>query len=173
MKSVVLAALVYFLISAIVRASAFSICVLHFTEELKEFWAYPLLLKDFIPRLTQCSSPDLNHLMEIPGVKIGRAKQLLNANFKKIVDVAQAKPRQLTEVIQFLTKTKAANMIEAAKMILKSKVEALEEEAVEMKESNRMIVKEDAEGDKDYDNAEGEKGNLDAVVDVAAEITDV
>ena len=64
-------------------------------------------------------------------------------------------------------------MIEAAKMILKSKVEALEEEAVEMKESNRMIVKEDAEGDKDYDNAKGEKGNLDAVVDVDAEITDV
>ena len=41
-----------------------------------------------------------------PGVKIGRAKQLLNANFKKIADVAQAEPHQLTEVIQFLTKTK-------------------------------------------------------------------
>ena len=41
--------------------------VMHFTEELKEFWAYPLLFKDFIPRLTQCSNPVLNQLMEIPG----------------------------------------------------------------------------------------------------------
>ena len=36
----------------------------------------------------------------------------------------------------------ATNLIESAKMILKSKVEALEEEAVEMKESNRASNKE-------------------------------
>ena len=119
------------------RASAFSVCVMHFTEELKEFWAYPLLLKDFIPRLTQCSNPTVNQLMEIPGVKIGRAKQLLNAGFKKIADVAYAEPQQLTKAIQFLSNPKALDIIELAKMILKNKVEALEEEAQEMKESNQ------------------------------------
>ena len=122
------------------RASAFSVCVMHFTEELKEFWAYPLLLKDFIPRLTQCSNPTLNQLMEIPGVKIGRAKQLLNAGFKKIADVANAEPQQLTKAIEFLSNPKALDVIESAKMILKNKVEALEEEAEEMRESNRCSV---------------------------------
>ena len=122
------------------RASAFSVCVMHFTEELKEFWAHPLLLKDFIPRLTQCSNPTLNQLMEIPGVKIGRAKQLLNAGFKKIADVANAEPQQLTKAIQFLSNPKALDVIESAKMILKNKVEALEEEAEEMRESNRCSV---------------------------------
>ena len=119
------------------RASAFSICVMHFTEELKEFWAYPLLFKGFIPQLTQCSNQNLNQLMEIPGVKIGRAKQLLNAGFKKIADVANTEPQQLTKAIQFLSNPKALDIIESAKMILKNKVEALEEEAEEIKESNR------------------------------------
>ena len=125
-----------FIQGLIQRASAFSISVMRFTEELKEFWAYPLLFKDFIPRLTQCSNPTLNQLMEIPGVKIGRAKQLLNTGFKKIANVANAKPQQLTKAIPFLSNPKALDIIESAKMILKNKVEALEEEAQEMKESN-------------------------------------
>ena len=40
------------------------------------------------------------------GVKIGRAKQLMNADFKKIADVAEAEPQQLTKVIQYLSKEK-------------------------------------------------------------------
>ena len=74
--------------------------------------------------------------MEIPGVKIGRAKQLLNTGFKKIANVANAKPQQLTKAIPFLSNPKVLDIIESAKMILKNKVEALEEEAQEMKESN-------------------------------------
>ena len=70
-------------------------------------------------------------------MKIGRAKQLLNAGFKKIADVANAEPQQLTMAIRFLSTPKAMDVIESAKMILKNKVEALEEEAEEMKESNR------------------------------------
>ena len=38
-----------FIQGLIQRASAFSISVMRFTEELKEFWAYPLLFKDYIP----------------------------------------------------------------------------------------------------------------------------
>ena len=74
--------------------------------------------------------------MEIPGVKIGCAKQLLNIGFKKIADVANVEPQQLTKAIPFLSNPKALNIIESAKMILTNKVEALEEEAQEMMESN-------------------------------------
>ena len=73
--------------------------------------------------------------MEIPGVKIGRAKQLLKASFKRIADVAEAKVDDLTAAIQFLSSKQALNLIDAAKMILRNKIEALEEDAAELKES--------------------------------------
>ena len=44
----------------------------------------------------------------LTGVKIGRAKQLLNADFKKIADVAEAEAHQLTKAIQYLSKEKVS-----------------------------------------------------------------
>ena len=48
------------------------------------------------------------------GVKIGRAKQLLNAGFKKIADVADAEPQLLTKAIQFLSNPKVRKIVKTA-----------------------------------------------------------
>ncbi|XP_060791946.1 helicase POLQ-like isoform X2 [Neoarius graeffei] len=49
-------------------ASAFCSCVLHFTEELEEFWAYKALLTELTRRLTYCVRAELIPLMEVTGV---------------------------------------------------------------------------------------------------------
>ena len=47
-------------------------------------------------------------------MKIGRAKQLLNAGFKKIADVADAEPQLLTKAIQFLSNPKVRKIVKTA-----------------------------------------------------------
>ncbi|XP_048876211.1 helicase POLQ-like isoform X2 [Brienomyrus brachyistius] len=58
-----------FVQSLLSSASAFCSCVLHFTEELEEFWAYKALLMELTRRLTYCVKAELIPLMEVAGVQ--------------------------------------------------------------------------------------------------------
>ncbi|KAB1282594.1 Helicase POLQ-like [Camelus dromedarius] len=49
-------------------AAAFSSCVLHFCEELEEFWVYRALLVELTKKLTYCVKAELIPLMEVTGV---------------------------------------------------------------------------------------------------------
>ena len=71
--------------------------------------------------------------MEIAGVKLGRAKQLFKAGFDKVHKVASAQPKDLFEAIDLLSNQQAKQMIASAKVLLKEKVDALEEEAEELR----------------------------------------
>ena len=53
-------------------AAGFASCVLHFCQELEEFWAYQELLEPFARRLSSCCSPELLPLLELPGVQVRR-----------------------------------------------------------------------------------------------------
>uniref|UniRef100_A0AAR2K3M1 Helicase, POLQ like n=1 Tax=Pygocentrus nattereri TaxID=42514 RepID=A0AAR2K3M1_PYGNA len=80
-------------------ASAFCSCVLHFTEELEEFWAYKALLTELTRRLTYCVQTELIPLMEVTHVCI----------FAFFV-------------------LQASQIVASAKMLLQEKAEALQEE---------------------------------------------
>ncbi|KAJ8260914.1 hypothetical protein COCON_G00166370 [Conger conger] len=110
-------------------ASAFSSCVLHFTEELEEFWAYKALLTELTRRLTYCVQPELIPLMEVAGVLEGRAKQLYNCGYKTLAHVANADPNVLVQTMQNLSTRQANQIVASAKMLLTEKAEALQEEA--------------------------------------------
>ncbi|XP_051537645.1 helicase POLQ-like isoform X1 [Myxocyprinus asiaticus] len=117
-----------FVQSLLSSASAFGSSVLHFTEELEEFWAYKALLLELTRRLTYCVQAELIPLMEVAGVMEHRAKQLYKAGYKTLAHLANADPKILVQTIDNLFKRQANQMIASAKMLIKEKADALQEE---------------------------------------------
>ncbi|XP_033349489.1 helicase POLQ-like [Bombus vosnesenskii] len=108
--------------------SSFAFSVIRFCQELDEFWAFKDLLNVFSKRLSYCCPLELEALMDLPLVKIGRARQLYNAGFKTMQCIAKAQPMDLQEKIPYLSKKTARQIIEAAKLRIVEKIEDLKEE---------------------------------------------
>ncbi|KAM6220941.1 helicase POLQ-like [Rhynchocyon petersi] len=113
-------------------AASFSSCVLHFCEELEEFWVYRALLVELTKKLTYCVKAELIPLMEVTGVLEGRAKQLYSAGYKSLVHLANANPEVLLKTIDHLSRRQAKQIVSSAKMLLHEKAEALQEEVAEL-----------------------------------------
>lgn len=113
-------------------AASFSSCVLHFCEELEEFWVYKALLVELTKKLTYCVKAELIPLMEVTGVLEGRAKQLYNAGYRSIMHLANANPEVLVKTIDHLSRRQARQIVSSAKMLLHEKAEALQGEAEEL-----------------------------------------
>ncbi|XP_012280090.1 helicase POLQ-like [Orussus abietinus] len=114
--------------------SSFAYSVVRFCEELEEFWAFRDLLTTFSKKLSCCCSSELESLMELPSVKVGRARQLYNAGYKTLKSIAQADGKELYTKIEHLPKKTAAQIIAAANLLLLEKVESLRDEAEEVLE---------------------------------------
>uniref|UniRef100_A0A8D3CV42 Helicase, POLQ like n=1 Tax=Scophthalmus maximus TaxID=52904 RepID=A0A8D3CV42_SCOMX len=113
-------------------ASAFCCCVLHFTEELEEFWPFRALLTELTRRLSYCVKAELIPLMEVAGVMESRAKQLFNAGYKTLTHLANADPAVLSKTVENLYKKQANQIVASAKMLLNEKAAALQEEVDEL-----------------------------------------
>ncbi|XP_038825972.1 helicase POLQ-like isoform X2 [Salvelinus namaycush] len=109
-------------------SSVFCSCVLHFTEELEEFWPFKALLTELTRRLTYCVQAELIPLMEVAGVMERRAKLLYNAGYKTLAHLANADPNVLTKTVENLFKKQANQIVASAKMLLNEKADALQEE---------------------------------------------
>nr|XP_023664210.1 helicase POLQ-like isoform X1 [Paramormyrops kingsleyae] len=121
-----------FVQSLLSSASAFCSCVLHFTEELGELWAYKALLTELMRRLTYCVKAELIPLMEVAGVQEARAKQLHGAGYKTLCHLANADPSLLVQTVPNLSKRQANQIVASAKMLLMEKAESLQEEVNEL-----------------------------------------
>ena len=110
-------------------AASFSASVFHFCQEVEEFWAYQELLEPFSRRLAHCCSPELLPLLDLPGVKIGRAKQLHSAGLVTVADISKSKAKDLVDKVEHLSYKAATSIIQAAKLIVTEKAEALRDEA--------------------------------------------
>ncbi|XP_030291608.1 helicase POLQ-like [Sparus aurata] len=117
-----------FIQSLLSSSSAFCSCVLHFTEELEEFWPFKALLTELTRRLSYCVKAELIPLMEVAGVMESRAKQLYNAGYKTLTHLANADPAVLSKTIENLYKKQADQIVASAKMLLNEKAAALQEE---------------------------------------------
>ncbi|KAM9263817.1 helicase POLQ-like isoform 3-T3 [Cariama cristata] len=113
-------------------AASFASCVLHFCEELEEFWVYKALLTELTKQLTYCVKTELIPLMEVAGVLEARAKQLYNAGYKTLAHLANANPETLVKMIEHLSRRQAKQIVSSAKMLLSEKAEALQEEVEEL-----------------------------------------
>ncbi|XP_066488878.1 helicase POLQ-like isoform X4 [Tiliqua scincoides] len=112
--------------------ASFSSSVLHFCEELSEFWVYKALLTELTKRLTYCVKAELIPLMEVAGVLEARAKQLYNSGYKTLAHLANANPEVLVKSIEHLSRGQARRIVSSAKMCLAEKAEALQEEVEEL-----------------------------------------
>lgn len=117
-------------------AATFAICVVHFCEELDEFWPFANILKGMSLRLQHCSSHELLPLMELPSVKLSRAKLLYDAGYKSLQSVAKANPYDLVNNIKYMTNKVAVQLVAAANVLLLEKIENLREEAEDVLEGN-------------------------------------
>ncbi|XP_022092719.1 helicase POLQ-like isoform X2 [Acanthaster planci] len=127
-------------------AASFGSSIQRFCEDLPEFWAYQQLLTKVVYDLTYCATADLVSLLEVPGVKQGRAKQLVRAGYKTIRHLAHADPKQLVQEVEHLPKRVAQEIVAAAKMELAERAEALREEAEELvtkPEDEKEMIMED------------------------------
>ncbi|NWH62847.1 HELQ Helicase, partial [Geococcyx californianus] len=97
-------------------AASFASCVLHFCEELEEFWVYKALLTELTKQLTYCVKTELIPLMEVAGVLEARAKQLYNAGYKTLAHLANANPETLVKMIEHLSRRQAKQIISSAKV---------------------------------------------------------
>ncbi|NXY77088.1 HELQ Helicase, partial [Glareola pratincola] len=97
-------------------AASFSSCVLHFCEELEEFWVYKALLTELTKQLTYCVKTELIPLMEVAGVLEARAKQLFNAGYKTLAHLANANPETLVKMIEHLSLRQAKQIVSSAKV---------------------------------------------------------
>ncbi|XP_068191167.1 helicase POLQ-like [Antennarius striatus] len=113
-------------------SSAFCSCVLHFTEELEEFWPFKALLTVLMRRLSYCVKAELIPLMEVAGVMESRAKQLYNAGYKTLTHLANADPAVLSRTIENLYRKQATQIVASAKMLVNEKAAALQEEVDEL-----------------------------------------
>ncbi|XP_041527548.1 helicase POLQ-like isoform X2 [Microtus oregoni] len=118
--------------SLLTGAASFSSSVLHFCEELEEFWVYRALLVELTKKLTYCVKAELIPLMEVTGVLEGRAKQLYGAGYKSIMHLANANPDVLVRTIEHLSRRQAKQIVSSAKMLLHEKAQTLQEEAEEL-----------------------------------------
>ncbi|KAK7473467.1 hypothetical protein BaRGS_00035296 [Batillaria attramentaria] len=121
-----------FVQNLLTSAASFASCVLRFCQELPELWAYQELLGNFAKRLAYCVSVELLPLMEVPGVKLGRARQLYSAGYQTLQSLAAAESGALVNCVQFLSHKAARQIISAAKVILEEKADSLLEQVEEL-----------------------------------------
>jgi POLQ-like helicase len=117
-----------------ISASGESYSIFKFCEVFDEFWVFKEILENFSKRLQHCCSNELLPLMELPGVKIGRAKMLYGAGIKSIMDVAALTPEDLTRMIKFINTQQATRVIRAAKYALKAEFDDNRERLLVMKD---------------------------------------
>ncbi|XP_015122481.1 helicase POLQ-like isoform X2 [Diachasma alloeum] len=115
-------------------AASFASSVVRFCQEIPEFWAFAVFLKSFSKRLTMCCVKELDTLMELPAVKIGRARQLYDAGFKTLQSIASATPNDLQKNLKYVSRKTVEQIIVTANLILMEKVENLKDEYAELME---------------------------------------
>ncbi|CAB0003229.1 unnamed protein product [Nesidiocoris tenuis] len=111
------------------QTTSYASSVIRFCDSIESLWPFAKLLSVFPDRLSYCCSADLLPLMELPAVKLGRAKQLYRAGFKTVLSIAKADPHQLKNCILHLPLKQATQLINVAKLMVRTKFESLQEEA--------------------------------------------
>ncbi|CAF0789946.1 unnamed protein product [Adineta ricciae] len=116
------------------QVASFATSILYFSKIYDEFWPYQQLLPIFIQRLTFCTSLEILPLMEIPGIKRGRALQLVRAGYRTLRSLAKAQPDDLMKAVLNLPLRTAQILVKHSKRLLREQAEDLRDQAAELVE---------------------------------------
>ncbi|CAF1447721.1 unnamed protein product [Rotaria sordida] len=116
------------------QVASFAASILYFSKSYDEFWPYHELLPMFIQRLTFCTSLEILPIMEIPGIKRGRALQLVRAGFRTLRSLARAQPDHLMKTVLNLSLRTAQILIKHSKRLLCEQAEDLRDQAAALVE---------------------------------------
>uniref|UniRef100_A0A182Q219 Helicase POLQ-like n=1 Tax=Anopheles farauti TaxID=69004 RepID=A0A182Q219_9DIPT len=105
--------------------------LLRMCEEIPDLWAFKHLLTGMTERLTHYCTLELLPLLQLPSVKLGRARQLFRAGYTTLASIARATSKELVETIEHLNYRAANQLILSAKAKLLEEVDALREQAEE------------------------------------------
>jgi len=113
------------------RFATNSMSLLRFIEELNEFWGLRQLLNGFVGvELSLCANPEIVPLLELPQVKVARAKRLFNTGYKTLEKIAESKPIDLFNCFeQKATMKVCSDIIKFAKQAMVDKAESMHAEA--------------------------------------------
>ncbi|CAF0994046.1 unnamed protein product [Adineta steineri] len=117
------------------QVASFATSILYFSKIYDEFWPYHQLLPIFVQRLTFCTSLEILPLMEIPGIKRGRALQLVRAGYRTLRSLAKAQPDELMKVVLNLPLRTAQILVKHSKRLLCEQAEDLRDQAAELVEN--------------------------------------
>ncbi|CAF4266300.1 unnamed protein product [Rotaria sp. Silwood2] len=135
------------------QAASFATSILYFSKSYDEFWPYHQLCKlcliiidrtfyfhkfevpIFIQRLTFCTSLEILPIMEIPGIKRGRALQLVRAGYRTLRSLAKAQPNDLMKAVLNLPLRTAQILVKHSKRLLCEQAEDLRDQAAELVEN--------------------------------------
>ncbi|KAH8270007.1 hypothetical protein KR018_002133 [Drosophila ironensis] len=115
------------------QSTAACSAIVRLCEEMAEFWCYKPLFERILHKMDRCGTYELEPLMELPAVKINRAKQMYAAGFRSIEDVAKTKPLLLVQSVEHMPLRVATEIVSAAKIIIMKKLDHLEEETENLK----------------------------------------
>lgn len=99
--------------------------LIRFIEELDEFWGIHSLLVRILTDLCLCAAPELTPFLELPHVKIGRAKKLYALGYKTLEDIAAEKPSVLQTKLEKISLKAVTEIIKYAKRVFSTKAQAL------------------------------------------------
>lgn len=99
-----------------VSAATFASNVMRFCEQLPELWAFVELLRGMGQRLQHCATRELEPLMELPAVKMTRARQLYRAGYKSLKSIARGNPGEIVTAVDNISFRVANQLIASAKV---------------------------------------------------------
>ncbi|XP_013106614.2 helicase POLQ-like [Stomoxys calcitrans] len=115
------------------QATAAASAIVRLCEQVEEFWCFKPLFERISKKMDRCGTAELEPLLELPAVKMNRARQLYTAGYKTIEDIAKCRPMDLVKAIEHMPLRIAKEIISAAKIILMKKLDHLEEETEALK----------------------------------------
>uniref|UniRef100_A0A1I8M9D2 Helicase POLQ-like n=1 Tax=Musca domestica TaxID=7370 RepID=A0A1I8M9D2_MUSDO len=115
------------------QATAAASAIVRLCDQMEEFWCFKNLFERVGKKMDRCGTVELEPLLELPAVKMNRAKQLYAAGYKTIEDIAKCRPMQLVKSVEHMPLRIAKEIISAAKIILMKKLDHLEEETEAIK----------------------------------------
>ena len=114
--------------------------LLKFCSEIPKFKIFTSIIEKFMPefQLMCFQNTELLPLLDLPHIRISRARMLFAAGFTDIISIARSKPSELVAKLKKINIKHARDIVRAAVLIKNEKLNTLAEQVDLLKEIGGM-----------------------------------